>query len=75
MNDPQVYAKPEEDIQHESDTLDHVATFQISAKHVSMLPFNKIFEARVIFLQNFEKKNRQIIIVISLEQLSLAIED
>ena len=58
MNDPQVYAKPEEDIQHESDTLDHVATFQISAKHVSMLHFNEIFEARAIFIQKFEKNNR-----------------
>jgi len=33
-----VYAKPEEDIQHESDTLDHVATFQISAKHIKSKP-------------------------------------
>ena len=35
-----IYAKPEDDIQHESDTLHHVATFQISANHVSFILLN-----------------------------------
>ena len=30
-----VYAKPEEDILNESDTLDHIATFHITASQVS----------------------------------------
>ncbi len=32
-----IYAKPEEDIQQETDTLDHIATFHITANHVSKI--------------------------------------
>ena len=34
-----IYAKPEEEIQHETDTLDHVATFHIIAPSVSKIDF------------------------------------
>ena len=36
-----IYAKPEEEIQHDTDTLDHIATFYISSPNVSTFALAK----------------------------------